>query len=157
MHMKTCRLFSDASCLPVAPRRVSSSTRAILCLTFFLAIPLSTFSAGVSPSQQDGGSAFPQKEISSQVPGSLNNHSHDPSAAQENTDPVETQKRLVALNTLRHKEMSADTEKLLALANELKAAMDKTDKDTLSLDVVKKAEQIEKLAKSVKQKMKASF
>jgi len=42
----------------------------------------------------------------------------------------------------------------MALA--LKAEVDKTTKDTLSLNVIKKADQIEKLAKSVKEKMKQS-
>lgn len=47
-----------------------------------------------------------------------------------------------------------DTNKLLQLATELKAQVDQTNKDVLSVDVVKKAEQIEKLAKSVKEKMR---
>ena len=72
-------------------------------------------------------------------------------------NPALDQKRVAELNTLRKKELNADTERLLALATELKADMDKTGKDTLSLDVVRKAEAIEKLAKSVKQKMKATI
>lgn len=63
--------------------------------------------------------------------------------------------RLKALDEQRQKQLIDDTNKLLALANELKDEVDKTNKDTLSLSVVKKAEQIEKLAKSVKDKMKA--
>ncbi len=47
-------------------------------------------------------------------------------------------------------------QKLLSLANELKADVDKSSKDTLSLDVVRKADEIEKLAHSVKEKMKGS-
>ena len=47
-----------------------------------------------------------------------------------------------------------DTDKLLKLSVELKAYVDKSDENVLSLDVVKKAEEIEKLAKSVKDKMK---
>ena len=47
-----------------------------------------------------------------------------------------------------------DTEKLLKLSVELKAYVDKSDENVLSLDVIKKAEEIEKLAKSVKEKMK---
>ncbi len=57
-------------------------------------------------------------------------------------------------NLQRQQEIRKDTEKLLELATELKQAVDKSNKDTLSLDVVKKAEEIEKLAKSVKNKMK---
>jgi len=47
-----------------------------------------------------------------------------------------------------------DTDKLLRLSVELKEFVDKSDENVLSLDVIKKAEEIEKLAKSVKEKMK---
>ncbi len=57
-------------------------------------------------------------------------------------------------NAQRQQDIRKDTEKLLELATELKQAVDKSNKDTLSLDVVKKAEEIEKLAKSVKSKMR---
>jgi len=64
------------------------------------------------------------------------------------------QTNFAAANLERKKQIAADTAKLVELANELKAEVDKTDKDTLSLNVVRKAETIEKLAKSVKEKMK---
>jgi type VI protein secretion system component VasF len=57
-------------------------------------------------------------------------------------------------NNLRQQQLVADTTKLLELATELKTEVDKSNKDTLSLAVVKKAEEIEKLAKSVKEKMR---
>lgn len=47
-----------------------------------------------------------------------------------------------------------DTDKLLKLSIELKSYVDKSDENVLSLDVIKKADEIEKLAKSVKDKMK---
>jgi len=59
-----------------------------------------------------------------------------------------------ALNLERQKQIAADTAKLVELANELKQEVDKTDKDTMSLTVIRKAEMIEKLAKGVKEKMK---
>ncbi len=59
-----------------------------------------------------------------------------------------------ARNLDRQKRLVADTDKLLSLATELKQQVDKTDKYTLSVDVVKKADEIEKLAHSVKEKMK---
>jgi hypothetical protein len=55
---------------------------------------------------------------------------------------------------LRHKQLHADTDKLLELATELKASVDKTNEQVLSLDVVKKAEEIEKLAKHIKTNMR---
>ncbi|MCU1324032.1 MAG: hypothetical protein JWM43_3681 [Acidobacteriaceae bacterium] len=57
-------------------------------------------------------------------------------------------------NTERQRRLQADTEKLLSLATDLKQQVDKTDKNILSIDVIKKADEIEKLAKSVKERMK---
>jgi hypothetical protein len=59
-----------------------------------------------------------------------------------------------ARNSERQKRLVADTNKLLELATDLKAQVDKTNKDTLSVDVIKKADEIEKLAHSVKERMK---
>jgi hypothetical protein len=47
-----------------------------------------------------------------------------------------------------------DTDKLLKLSVELKEFVDRSDENVLSLEVIKKAEEIEKLAHSVKDKMK---
>jgi len=58
---------------------------------------------------------------------------------------------------LRQKQLADDTAKLLVLANELKVEMDKSTKDTLSLSVMKKAEEIEKLARKVRGEMKVSI
>jgi hypothetical protein len=55
----------------------------------------------------------------------------------------------------RHKRLAADTAKLVELTNELKTEVDKASKDELSLDVVRKAAEIEKLAHDVKERMKS--
>ena len=57
-------------------------------------------------------------------------------------------------NLQRQEDIKRDTEKLLELSTELKQYVDKTNENIISLDVIKKADQIEKLAKSVKEKMK---
>ncbi len=54
----------------------------------------------------------------------------------------------------RRKRLLSDTAKLVALSNELRSEVEKTPKDELSLDVVKKAAEIEKLARDVKERMK---
>jgi hypothetical protein len=59
-------------------------------------------------------------------------------------------------NRERQAQLQRDTENLLKLANELKQYVEKSNENTLSLNVVKKAEEIEKLAHSVKEKMKAN-
>jgi hypothetical protein len=43
-----------------------------------------------------------------------------------------------------------ETERLLQLARELKANVDKTRRDELSLQVIREADEVEKLARSVK-------
>ena len=55
----------------------------------------------------------------------------------------------------RYDNLKRDTDRLLQLATDLKQAVDKSNQHTMSLDVIKKAGEIEKLAKSVKEKMKA--
>jgi hypothetical protein len=54
----------------------------------------------------------------------------------------------------RAQQLKIDTDKLLRLSVELKTYVDKTNTDVLSVDVMKKAEEIEKLAKSVHDKMR---
>jgi hypothetical protein len=56
----------------------------------------------------------------------------------------------------RQKQLKADTEKLLELATELKQYVDKTNESVLSVEVIKKTQDIEKLAKSVREKMKGN-
>ncbi|HME34444.1 MAG TPA: hypothetical protein VKF84_04330 [Candidatus Sulfotelmatobacter sp.] len=50
--------------------------------------------------------------------------------------------------------LKSETDRLLKLSVELKQSVDKSDENVLSLEVIKKAEEIEKLARSVKDKMK---
>jgi hypothetical protein len=57
-------------------------------------------------------------------------------------------------NQERQADLKRDTDKLLKLATELKQYVDKSNQHVLSLDVLKRAEEIEKLAHSVKEKMK---
>lgn len=54
----------------------------------------------------------------------------------------------------RYQQIRRDSEQLVDLANQLKRQVDTAGEHTLSLDVIKKAEAIEKLAKDVKNKMK---
>jgi len=62
---------------------------------------------------------------------------------QQRMRTVERQKRLVE-----------DTDKLLALTTALKEQVHESNKDILSLDMIKKADEIEKLAHSVKERIK---
>lgn len=71
--------------------------------------------------------------------------------------PPEMQKRMQKkANEQRQADLKRDTEKLVKLSMELKQYVDKTNENVLSLDVIKKAEEIEKLAHSVRTKMRGT-
>ncbi len=54
----------------------------------------------------------------------------------------------------RYRKLRQDTDELLRLALELKQSVDKMNANTTSVETLKKAEQIEKLAKAVKSTVK---
>jgi len=59
-------------------------------------------------------------------------------------------------NTERQQEIVSATDKLVTLTQQFKNDMEKGGKEQMSAASIKKAEEIEKLAKSVKEKMKGS-
>lgn len=63
-------------------------------------------------------------------------------------------RQIKELNKQRQKDIRDDTQKLFQLATELKAAVDKSNENLLSVDVVRKADEVERLAHRVKEKMK---
>lgn len=93
-------------------------------------------------------------------------HSQQPSAPSLNLPPADNsdqppqmqkdaQKEMEKkANLQRQADLKRDTDRLLKLSNELKDYVDKSNENVLSLDVVKKAEEIEKLAHNVKLRMK---
>lgn len=74
-------------------------------------------------------------------------------------DPRQQLSRAMVANAFIDRQLALrrDTDKLLSLAAELKQNVDKTSPSILSIDVIKKAQEIEKLAKSVKDKMKDAY
>lgn len=60
-------------------------------------------------------------------------------------------------NKKRQQDIRDETDKLFQLATDLKTAVDKSNENLLSLDVVRKADEVEKLAKKVKEKMKEAI
>jgi biopolymer transport protein ExbD len=70
-------------------------------------------------------------------------------------DPVQRQ-QAIAANAQRQLEIRRDTEKMAELTQELKEYLAKNDQ-VMSVDAIKKVEQIEKLAHSVRGKMKQSY
>jgi len=68
----------------------------------------------------------------------------------------EGRKRLEQLNLLRQKEMTDETARLVRLANEVKAETGQGTANSLTVVELRKVELIAKLAKSVREKMKAT-
>ena len=87
------------------------------------------------------------------LPPELNRYP-DSNQANEINSQKDQKQSFEAANAERKKQIADDSEKLLKLATDLKTEVDKTNKDTLSIGVIRKADAIEKLAHDVKEKMK---
>ena len=96
-------------------------------------------SSGATRASNDATTANKTDGTTASKPGA-----GDASAQATGTQPVND----------KQKKLAEETDKLLAMATDLKQQVDKTNKDVLSVDVIKKAEEIEKLARSLKQEMK---
>jgi len=79
-----------------------------------------------------------------------------PSSQTSGTASVTGQQKAAVAGSDRKKQIADDSTQLLSMALALKAEVDKTTKDTLSINVIRKADEIEKLARTVKEKMKQS-
>jgi hypothetical protein len=128
------------------------------CLALFLAVPLITghsqTTVNSSGNQVHDYSGIPPMNPAANPTPDANRFMLDSMKMQEN------RKLFKKLNEQRLKEMNAETERLLALANQLKSETNKVSDSavftsTLSMDAVRQAEQIEKLAHSVRDKMRA--
>ncbi|HEY1993525.1 MAG TPA: hypothetical protein VGG81_03905 [Edaphobacter sp.] len=111
-------------------------------------------SVRVSGGQMFPTQTTPQGGRQQQVPGFPSPGRNGNPAEPDPIDPHRAEQQEKLRNNDRQKRLVADTDKLLSLATDLKAQVDKSTKDTLSVDVIKKADEIEKLAHSVKERMK---
>lgn len=127
----------------------------LLCAAFLLtacaALPVrAQFQAQAQQQQRGGvpmgGQSYPPP--TSRLPGDMDNREPDPMR-----DKMEAA-RQKGLQDDRRKHLESDVNKLLALATELKTEVDKTTKDELSVTVVKKAGEMEKLAHDLKERMR---
>lgn len=114
--------------------RVAATLPRSLAVLLLFGLPIAAQSPGVPIMPSDPGrnaTHFPQQSSP-----------YDPPAAMQ-------AKRITALNQMRHKEMVSDAGRLLLLAQELNAA----SANLSTADRMHKAAEIEKLAKSVRDKM----
>ena len=109
-----------------------------LCLALLLGLP----SGAQNGSQQQRGTL--QQQMSQQPLGG-----GDVSEG----DLIRQEQQLRALNAERQKSMVSDAGKLLKLAHELDAEISSANPGTLNADQLRKLAEIEKLARSVKDKM----
>ena len=135
-------------------------TRGAVAMGALLGGLMGVAGAQVIPPEQ-GGVARPGSPVASAQTGSTAGNSRIPGGMDPANDtrrpgvPAAVQEKMaIARNDERMKKLKADTDQLLALATQLKTDVDKTDKYTLSLDVVKRTAEIEKLAKNIRERMK---
>ena len=118
--------------------------------TFFAMVLLAMLSGAAfaqttkDAAQQDGDTSASAPKPAVQQESKTDDAAKDKAAAAKPMTPEEA----------RQAQLVADTNKLLELSQELKAEVAKSSKDTLSLAVVKKAAEVEKLAKSLKERMR---
>jgi hypothetical protein len=111
------------------------------------------FAAAFACLAQDGRptlAAAPQNNDKAASAGNTSNDAKPPVDGQANS----TKQQKTSTESARRRQISDESTQLLAMAEALKVEVDKTTKDTLSLSVIRKADEIERLAKTVKDKMK---
>jgi hypothetical protein len=123
----------------VLSRSTAITAVALVCLLFLVVNPV----AGSALIQQNG----------TYVPPAVNRmpdaNDRDKMQQQQNDHD-----RIEAANAQRKLEITADSDKLLKMVTELKAELDKTDKDTLPVDSIHKIDAIDKLARGMKDKLR---
>jgi hypothetical protein len=115
----------------------------ISCVLFVCAVA----TAGAFEQTSSGSQTNPPPAPASSTP--------TPSDSKKTAGPTPTTP-VVVISDPRQAQIVADSEKLLKLSQELKAEVAKSNKDTLSIAVIKKAEEVEKLAKTLKEEMNKS-
>jgi hypothetical protein len=133
--------------LPGFSHEGRAAFRPLGCLCLAIAAALAC-SAQVAPST---GSPLRFDKVDLPTPI---NQPPDANAQLEEHDTPTPEPNFATANAERRKQIAVDSAKLLKLAAELNGEVAKTAKDTLSLIVIRKADEIERLAHSVKEKMK---
>jgi sRNA-binding protein len=114
-----------------------------LCLVFALAFPILAHPQDAVHSQD---AVHAQTDSPTAAAGTA-------PAAKKTQDAPTPAPPAPAVTDPRQAQILADSQKLLKLSQELKAELAKSNKDTLSLAVIKKAEEIERLARTLKDEM----
>ena len=144
--------------LPASWRVEAWGLRVVMRAVWWFSCACILFAApATAHTQNSGNSQTPLNNPPPRPAGILLPEANRPPDANDQMEMHEQQSKTqnyAAANAERKKQIADDTAKLLKLAAYLKAEVDKTSKDTLSLNVIRKADEIEKLAHNVKEKMK---
>jgi hypothetical protein len=123
---------------------------ACACLIGLAAVAGNAQNAKTAGNAQSGDKATPPT-IANTAPGATAKvEKLDEKAAQQNG-----QQNLDRPGSERRKQITDESTQLVALAKDLKTEVDKTSRNMLSVAVIRKAGEIEKLAHNVKDKLKA--
>jgi hypothetical protein len=117
------------------------------CVFAGLAVAALAPVAGQQPPPSPPSASTSPASAASAPGAAAQNNSNDRQAGKQSSDAVKAEEK---------KQPVQDSEKLLKLATSLKAEVDKTNQDTLSLSVIRQAGEIERLAHSVREKAKLS-
>lgn len=119
-------------------------------------LALFTLVFGVCAFAADKDSKDGSKENVAAKPAAIERDSQfDPDRRKKDPDEIQVEKKMAKDRAKeRYQQLVRDSDKLLQLATELKQYVDKTKESILSVEVIRKAEEIEKLSKSVKEKMR---
>jgi hypothetical protein len=122
------------------------TTGSLLLISFVLATGSSWLPALAQSERPRGRAGRPSQIVSD--PQFAPRRNDDPKALEREREMAKRR------NEDRHEALRKDTEKLLELATELKGSVDESDENQLSLEVIRKAEEIEKLARRVRNRMR---
>jgi hypothetical protein len=107
------------------------------------------------PSSNPGSTSAGQGMGQDSSRGGFGRSGASPLSSGDDYDPVMMERRMRMLNAERQKQMVADTNKLFKLARELNDEVAKANESSFTLDQLRKIAEIEKLAKSVRERMAA--
>ena len=126
---------------------ISGGLRAlVLALGLMAILPLASAQTPQDSNPQNTPPPADSKSADTKAPDSKKTESQTP--------PAKPKDEAAQREEERQAKIVADTERLYAMIQDLKAEVAKSSKDTLSVSVVKKASEIEKLARSLKERMR---
>lgn len=131
-------------CGSLRSRRFARFAMALVLLAGFAAIGLAQSSPGPGAQSYPRSGQWGQMQPDQSYPGQIAG------------DPAMEAKRLNALNAERQKAMVADTDKLVKLAAELNEEVNGGTPSRLTEEQLRKVAEIEKLARSIREKMATS-